>query len=112
MDILPGVIDIQSPFDRTGGNPLETRDEGGVSFLGAVRPRSHHLPLSWIRGYDLEPLGTLESKRKVLRVGEDDGWWLFFEHDGEVIMERMGEGEHGPARADVVLAQEKPFDGA
>ena len=43
-----------------------------------------HLPLPWIMGYDVEPLVTLETKRRILRRREDEDWLLIFEHDATV----------------------------
>ena len=62
-------------------------------------------------GYDLEPLKTLESKRRLLRIAEDEGWWFFFEHDAEVIMGRLGSDDRGPALADVVRVSPAAFEG-
>jgi glyoxylase-like metal-dependent hydrolase (beta-lactamase superfamily II) len=55
-----------------------------VCFLGDVVPTAAHLPLPWIMGYDVEPLVTLESKRRVLRRAQEDGWLVVFEHDAAV----------------------------
>jgi hypothetical protein len=34
-------------------------------------------------GYDVEPLVTLETKRRVLTEAAGEGWVLVFEHDPE-----------------------------
>jgi glyoxylase-like metal-dependent hydrolase (beta-lactamase superfamily II) len=97
VEVLPGVSvrltpghvpHHQSVLVRSGGDTL--------LYLADVMPTRHHLPLAWIMGYDLEPLRTLESKRKLVREAIEEGWWLFFEHDAEVVMGRLGEGERGP----------------
>ena len=36
-------------------------------------------------GYDLEPLGTLETKRAFLRAAVAGEWRLIFEHDAAVV---------------------------
>jgi hypothetical protein len=41
-------------------------------------------------GYDLEPLVTLESRRRVYRRAEGEGWLLVFEHDPVVVAGRLG----------------------
>jgi len=41
------------------------------------------LPLPWIMGYDVEPLVTLETKRRVLTRASKERWLLVFEHDAE-----------------------------
>ena len=50
-------------------------------YLADVCPTSAHLPLPWIMGYDLEPLKTLETKKRVLPEAIRDGWTVVFEHD-------------------------------
>jgi hypothetical protein len=40
-------------------------------------------------GYDLEPLVTLESKRRVYQRAEGEGWLLWFEHDPEIVAGRL-----------------------
>jgi hypothetical protein len=32
-------------------------------------------------GYDVEPLVTLETKRRILARAESEGWLIVFEHD-------------------------------
>ncbi len=50
-------------------------------FLADVCPTVSHLPLPWIMGYDVEPLVTLESKRRLLGRAAAEHWLLIFEHD-------------------------------
>ncbi|HJU88331.1 MAG TPA: MBL fold metallo-hydrolase [Gemmatimonadaceae bacterium] len=66
----------QSVLIGAGGNEL--------LFLADVVPTSAHLPLPWIMGYDVEPLVTLESKRRILRQAVEEGWAVCFEHDASV----------------------------
>ncbi len=71
----------QSVVLRSGGETL--------CFLGDVVPTSHHLPLPWIMGYDVEPLVTLESKRVLLAEALANDWQLVFEHDASVGFGRV-----------------------
>lgn len=82
-EIVSGVRVMASaghvPFHQSvvvdGGN-------GQVAcFLADVCPTASHLPLPWIMGYDVEPLVTLESKRRLLARAAADRWLLIFEHD-------------------------------
>ena len=61
-----------------------------LCFLADLVPTSAHLPLPWIMGYDLEPLVTLESRRRLYRRAEGEGWLLVFEHDPAVVAGRLG----------------------
>jgi len=64
-------------------------------FLGDLVPTSAHLPLPWIMGYDLEPLVTLESRRRLYARAEAEGWLLCFEHDPVVALGRLGRDGKG-----------------
>jgi glyoxylase-like metal-dependent hydrolase (beta-lactamase superfamily II) len=44
-------------------------------------PTSSHLPLPFITGYDLFPVGTLEAKRRLLAQAVEGNWSLLFYHD-------------------------------
>ncbi|MBC7897520.1 MAG: MBL fold metallo-hydrolase [Cytophagaceae bacterium] len=90
-EIVPGISTVASP----GHTPFHQSVlvDGGngerVLFLGDVCPTSAHLPLPWIMGYDVEPLVTLESKRRLLPRAVDEGWLLVFEHDASVAWSRI-----------------------
>ena len=112
VEILPGIAARVTPGHVPNHQSLIVTSGGDtLIFLADVMPTSHHLPLPWIMGYDVEPLRTLESKRKIHNIAEDEGWWFFFEHDADVIMGRLGEGERGPALAEVVRVDGAGFEG-
>ena len=50
-------------------------------YIADLAPTSAHLPLAWIMGYDVEPLVTLETKRRILKRAVDESWHVIFEHD-------------------------------
>lgn len=52
-------------------------------------PTASHLPLPFIMGYDLFPLGTLEAKRRLLSRAFDEQWSLLFYHDPRVAVARI-----------------------
>lgn len=62
-------------------------------FLADVMPTRHHVPLPWIMGYDVEPLVTLESKRRLHELALAESWLLVFEHDDEVAWGRLARDE-------------------
>ena len=88
---LPGIRCLPTP----GHVPFHTSiliESGGerACFLADLVPTSAHLPLPWIMGYDLEPLVTLESRRRLYHRAEAEGWLLVFEHDPVVVAGRLG----------------------
>jgi hypothetical protein len=50
-------------------------------YIADLAPTSSHLPLAWIMGYDVEPLVTLETKRRILARAVAEEWLIVFEHD-------------------------------
>jgi hypothetical protein len=40
-------------------------------------------------GYDLEPLVTLETRRRLYQRAEAEQWLLIFEHDPHVVSARL-----------------------
>ncbi len=64
-------------------------------FCADLIPTFAHIPLPYIMGYDLQPLVTLEEKKKYLKLALDEKWKLFFGHDPEVAfatIKKFGEG--------------------
>jgi len=90
-EILPGIRGLPTP----GHVPYHQSiliESGGekACFVADLVPTAAHLPLPWIMGYDLEPLVTLESRRRLYQRAEGEGWLLVFEHDPAVVSGRLG----------------------
>ncbi len=91
-EIVPGVRSVMSPGHVPWHQSiLIDGGDGAIAFfLGDVCPTAAHLPLPWIMGYDVEPLVTLESKRRLLSRAVEEGWLLVFEHDASTVWSRIG----------------------
>lgn len=64
-------------------------------FGGDLVPFSSHIHLPYIMGYDLQPLITLEEKKRIFGMAADQEWKIFFEHDPYsdcAIIERTDKG--------------------
>jgi glyoxylase-like metal-dependent hydrolase (beta-lactamase superfamily II) len=89
-------IDGNSRFDdeiefivvngHTFGQQMLKISDGNNSilFCADLIPTVSHIPLPYIMGYDLQPLVTLEEKKKYLKIAVDENWKLFFGHDPEI----------------------------
>jgi glyoxylase-like metal-dependent hydrolase (beta-lactamase superfamily II) len=102
-EVLPGIRCIPTP----GHVPFHQSvliESGGecACFLADLVPTAAHLPLAWIMGYDLEPLVTLETRRRLYRRAEAEGWRLCFEHDPVVAAGRLGRDGKGFGLVDPV----------
>jgi glyoxylase-like metal-dependent hydrolase (beta-lactamase superfamily II) len=90
-ELAPGLRLVQTPghTPHHQGVLLESRGERAF-YIADLAPTTAHLPLPWIMGYDVEPLVTLETKRRVLRQAVEEDWLVVFEHDPKTAWGRVG----------------------
>ncbi|HEY6059790.1 MAG TPA: hypothetical protein VIV10_04335, partial [Gemmatimonadales bacterium] len=105
VEVLPGIRCLPTP----GHVPFHQSvliESGGerACFLADLVPTSAHLPLPWIMGYDLEPLVTLETRRRLYRRAEAEAWRLCFEHDPTLASGRLVRDGKGFGLVDTVAA--------
>ncbi len=85
QEVLPGIRVLPTPGHVPYHQSVRLASRGeSALYLGDLVPTAAHLPLPWIMGYDVEPLVTLETKRRVLRTMVEEGWLAVFEHDATV----------------------------
>lgn len=81
-EIVKGIRVMPTPGHVPHHQGIRLESDGEVGFyLGDLAPTTSHLPLPWIMGYDVEPLVTLETKRRVLGQAAAQDWLMIFEHD-------------------------------
>lgn len=86
-ELLAGLSVMVTHGHTAHHQAVKIESEGKVAlYLGDLIPTVSHLPLPYIMGYDLYPLQTLETKRKVLDRAFQENWLLVFEHDPKVQM--------------------------
>jgi glyoxylase-like metal-dependent hydrolase (beta-lactamase superfamily II) len=89
-EVVPGVSVRPTPGHTPHHQSVLIRSGGETAcFLGDLVPTTAHLPLPWIMGYDVEPLVTLETKRRLLGTAREEGWLLIFEHDPSTAWGRL-----------------------
>jgi len=83
-EIVPGITVWPTPGHTPGHQSVLIQSQGeSALFVADLIPTAAHLPLPWIMGYDVEPLVTLETKRRVLEGVLRERTLLVFEHDPE-----------------------------
>ncbi len=68
---------------------IDSRGEKGI-FLADMAGRAVYMEkLSWIPAYDVEPLESLETKRRIRDWAYQENALLFFQHDPRIAMGRL-----------------------
>jgi glyoxylase-like metal-dependent hydrolase (beta-lactamase superfamily II) len=89
-EIIHGIRAVPTPGHTPHHQGLLLESAGERAFyLADLVPTTAHLPLPWIMGYDVEPLVTLESKRRMLARALAEQWLLVFEHDARIPWGRI-----------------------
>jgi len=89
-EIIAGIRGIPTPGHTPHHQGLLVESDGEKAFyIADLAPTTAHLPLAWIMGYDVEPLVTLETKRRILARALDEGWLVVFEHDAVTPWSRL-----------------------
>lgn len=58
-------------------------------------PMTAHIPLPWVMAYDLNPVTTIQEKKKLLPRAVEEEWLVFFEHDPRVYCGTIEQGDRG-----------------
>lgn len=104
-ELLPGLSVLVTRGHTAHHQGVKIESEGQMAFfLGDLIPTVSHLPLPYIMGYDLFPLQTLETKRKVLQHAHEEDWLLVFEHDPIVQMGHVRKDVEGKYFLEAVRA--------
>jgi glyoxylase-like metal-dependent hydrolase (beta-lactamase superfamily II) len=84
-EIVAGIRVVPTPGHTPHHQGIRLESAGEIAFyIADLVPTSAHLPLPWIMGYDVEPLVTLETKRRILKSATEERWLVIFEHDPQV----------------------------
>jgi glyoxylase-like metal-dependent hydrolase (beta-lactamase superfamily II) len=90
QEIAAGILGIPTPGHTPHHQGLLIESQGERAFFIAdLVPTTAHLPLPWIMGYDVEPLVTLETKRRILPRAVSEDWLVVFEHDATTAWSRI-----------------------
>jgi glyoxylase-like metal-dependent hydrolase (beta-lactamase superfamily II) len=95
-EIIAGVHSVKTPGHTPHHQGLLIESAGERAFyIADLSPTAAHLPLPWIMGYDVEPLVTLETKRRILARAVDEDWLLIFEHDAKTAWSKIANDGKG-----------------
>jgi glyoxylase-like metal-dependent hydrolase (beta-lactamase superfamily II) len=94
-ELLPGVVGMVTP-GHTPGHMSVAFHDGGETALFVCDLASyaiHFERLAWMTAYDVEPLRTLETKRRMQQWALDHDATLIFVHDTQRPVGKLRRGE-------------------
>jgi glyoxylase-like metal-dependent hydrolase (beta-lactamase superfamily II) len=64
-------------------------------YIGDLIPTSAHLDVTWVMGYDLDPLTCIEQRKRFYARAIPEHWLVLFTHDHHVPMGYIRRNEKG-----------------
>lgn len=103
-DLAPGVRIVVTPGHTPGHMSvlLDSEGETGIQLADMATYALHFERLGWMTAYDVEPLVTLETKRRWQAWALENDALLFFPHDPQRPAGRLRQDEAGRMRVDAV----------
>ena len=95
-EIVPGISvrvfpghtrDLQAVIVRSGGTT--------VCYPSDLIPTTHHLDPTWVMGYDLYPLSSIENRHRFYAEAIPQKWLVVFTHDHQTPWAYVEMGEKG-----------------
>jgi hypothetical protein len=93
-DVVAGLrMETQLGHNHSTQCPRLSCDEGTLFGFADLVPTTAHIPAAWIMGYDLYPVETLETKKRLLPQAAREGWRCLFYHQPEAGLFRIVDRE-------------------
>ncbi len=95
-EICPGVSVECYPGHTRQTMAVHIESEGEhACFISDLIPTTAHLDLTWVMGFDLDPLRTIEERRRFYEQAIAEEWLVLFPHDHDVPVARLKRDEKG-----------------
>ncbi len=95
-EIVPG-ISVECYPGHTSHLLAVNIDSGGrrACYISDLVPTSAHLDVTWVMGYDLDPLTCIAQRKRFLRRAIEEDWLVLFTHDHHRPMARLAWNDKG-----------------
>ena len=64
-------------------------------YIADLLPTAHHLDVTWVMGYDLDPLRCIEERKRFYARAIPEDWLVLFTHDHDTPMARLALNDKG-----------------
>ena len=88
LEVFPGHT------EQMMGVHIESGGEHAC-YIGDLLPTSAHLDVTWVMGFDLDPLRCIEERKRFYKRAIPEDWLVLFTHDHFTPMGRIGLNEKG-----------------
>jgi len=95
-EIAPGLSVRTVNGHTTAMQLVKVQDAAtALVYVADLLPTVHHVAPAWNMAYDLRPLTTMSEKESLLAEAHEGRWHLFFEHDPDVEVASVRQGDRG-----------------
>ena len=95
-EITPGIsVEIYPGHTRNLQAVTVRAGDQTVCYISDLIPTSHHLDPTWVMGYDLYPLESINNRHRFYQRAIPEKWLVAFTHDHEVPWAYVEIGEKG-----------------
>jgi len=95
-EIVPGISVELFPGHTRQLMGIHIESEGQhACYISDLIPTTAHLDPTWVMGYDLDPLESIEQKKRFYQRAIPEKWLVLFTHDHHIPMATIEWGERG-----------------
>jgi glyoxylase-like metal-dependent hydrolase (beta-lactamase superfamily II) len=96
QEIVPGVSVKVYPGHTQNMQAVMVKSGGHKAcYISDLIPTSHHLDITWVMAYDLFPLETIESRKRVYAEAIPEQWLMVFTHEPGTPWAYVGKDDSG-----------------
>ena len=100
VELFPGHTAHMMAVHIEPARAVESRPAGSspaphACYAGDLLPTAHHLDVTWVMGYDLDPLRCIEERKRFYARAIPEQWLVLFTHDHDTPMARVALNEKG-----------------
>jgi glyoxylase-like metal-dependent hydrolase (beta-lactamase superfamily II) len=103
LNLIDGEIDFDNNISfriinghTFGQQMIKISDSSNtILYCADLLPFISQIRIPYIMGYDLQPLVTVQEKKKYLQLAADENWKIYFGHDPEYAMATVKHSEKG-----------------
>ncbi|RJP59019.1 MAG: MBL fold metallo-hydrolase [Ignavibacteriales bacterium] len=97
IDQFDDEISFIKVYGHTIAQQLVKMSDGNQTYLyvADLVPFYSQIPIVYLMGYDIQPLKTIEQKKKYLSLAVEEDWKLIFGHDPNIAMATVQKTDKG-----------------